>query len=84
MARRVKPGEEFEAEAHLERVEDASTRKFVVRIVVATGVFFLVGAAIYGLSGNDFGKLNAVWNAVGPIYGGIAGYLFAKKGPGVR
>jgi hypothetical protein len=80
-ARRVDVGQAFEAKATIAdrgTTPDDRVRSFVVYAVLALSTVFILSAGGLGLLKGDFTGLQNVWGAVGPIYGGIATYFFAK------
>ena len=82
--KRVSVGKEFDTRISLTGDAadhtDAGTRREVVRVVYIVSSIALVAAFVIGLMQNlDFKALQAVWNVVGVVYGGVAGYFFAAK-----
>jgi len=88
VARRVVVGTQFDVDVKVKdegpEARDAITRARIVYVVLAMSTVFLSGAAAQGLYKGDFGNLQHVWSIVGPVYGGIAAYFFAKGGRRAR
>lgn len=83
MKRRVKVGEEFDAEIRLINAK-AKGRVEIVRerialILIFSSAVFLVGAAVLGMYESDFSKLTSVWNVAGTIVGGVIGFYFRNS-----
>ncbi|MEO9959872.1 MAG: hypothetical protein ABJ388_11300 [Alphaproteobacteria bacterium] len=80
MKRRVKVGEEFDAEIRLieanKKARVEHTRERLALIICVMAVAFLAGAAILGFFDGEFSKLNAVWSVAGAIIGTVVGYYF--------
>lgn len=81
MSRKVKCGNEFDAEV---RIVHTTASDLVAKLVLFVGVLFLIGAAVYSVFKADFSYVAGVWSAVAPIYAGIAGYYFGSARPPSR
>lgn len=82
MKRRVIVGEDFKGPIKFleasKRYRAEVVRSWIVSAFLGLAVLFLIGAAVYGILGDSFEKLQSVWNIVAAPFGAFVLHYFGS------